>query len=682
MNDTPEKDTSRFRDEAEKKVGKFSGDAPADDQQRTAHELCISQVELAMQKQEFLKVQRQLQQALERCAALYHESPVGYITIDAEGQIHDLNESFAAMVGAPASRLISTDLASHCTTESGNILRQSLPAFFKRPEDKSIELKLTGTHKRPLQVEIKGRRLRDSSLLICTVIDRSACSLAQESLREAEARLHAVTSAARNAILMIDGKGNISFCNPAVEQVLGYTSAEMLGHNLHELLCPERFLDRFHSALPEFQRTGQGAAVGKTLDLKARHKDGREIDIELSLSSVKIKGEWHAVGIIRDLSQRKFREQELQLTRDRLQHWYHLMQYIIHHDPNAIAVLDRNLHFLFVSDRFLQDYNVRKKDIIGKHHYEIFPEIPNKWRSIHQRALQGEVLGSEEDCFVRDDGTSEYTRWCCRPWYDLDGTIGGLILYTEVITARKQMEEALKKRTAELEQRSAELERFNYTVAHDLKSPLVTVRAFLGFLEQDLHDGDSQQTAKDINYIRTAVDRMSTLLDDLLHMSELGWVADPPELLNLNDLLQEVQLILGGQLLERGVDISSTGTDVQLYGERSRLIEIWQNLIGNAVKYMGNQPNPRIHVGIEQQMDEQVFYVRDNGMGIEPQYADKIFRLFDKLDKNSAGSGLGLALVKRIVELNGGQIWMESAGIGHGSCFYFTLPDSGNHPEL
>ncbi len=124
--------------------------------------------------------------------------------------------------------------------------------------------------------------------------------------------------------------------------------------------------------------------------------------------------------------------------------WQRLLQYIIHHDPNAIAVLDKDLKHVFVSERFCQDYNVEDQDVIGRGHYEVFPEIPPEWRQVHQRALAGEVLSGEEEEFQRADGTVDYTRWECRPWYERDGSIGGIVLYTEVITRQRRAEQALK----------------------------------------------------------------------------------------------------------------------------------------------------------------------------------------------------------------------------------------------
>lgn len=242
------------------------------------------------------------------------------------------------------------------------------------------------------------------------------------------------------------------------------------------------------------------------------------------------------------------------------------------------------------------------------------------------------------------------------------------------ITVRKEAEIALKEKARELEERGAEMERFNYTVSHDLKSPLVTVKSFLGFLEQDIADRDAGRIESDIGHMRTATEKMGRLLDELLEMSRIGRVVNPPEEFSFKELLEDVLSLMAGPLAERGVAVATDDKDPLLRGDRPRLLEIWQNLIENAVKYMGDQGAPCIELGVEEAEGESVFYVRDNGQGIDPRYREKIFGLFEKLDPKSAGSGLGLALVKRIVELYGGRIWVESEGAGKGSCFRFTLP--------
>ena len=144
----------------------------------------------------------------------------------------------------------------------------------------------------------------------------------------------------------------------------------------------------------------------------------------------------------------------------------------------------------------------------------------------------------------------------------------------------------------------------------------------------------------------------------------------------LIEIIDEVQDILAGLISERKVNFQLPDTDLMLFGDRSRICQLWQNLIENAIKYNHEEGTPHIELGVRQSNGETVFYIKDNGLGIDSQYHGKIFGVFDKLDPKSPGAGLGLSMVQRIVETYGGRIWVESDGIGTGSCFFFTLPEA------
>ncbi|HQZ15950.1 MAG TPA: ATP-binding protein [Vicinamibacteria bacterium] len=226
---------------------------------------------------------------------------------------------------------------------------------------------------------------------------------------------------------------------------------------------------------------------------------------------------------------------------------------------------------------------------------------------------------------------------------------------------------------SELEAKNAELERFTYTVSHDLKAPLVTIRGFAALVEQDASEGRPDQLRLDIQRIHKAAETMSLLLNQLLDLSRIGRVVGPPETLPLGPLILEaarrVPSIETAQLVV-DPDLPAVA------GDRTRMLEVFENLLGNAVKFMGAQAAPRIEVGLQQGPGpEPVIVVSDNGIGIDPRFKDKVFDLFERLDKKVAGTGIGLAIVKRIVEFHGGRIWVESTGApGEGSRFCLTLP--------
>jgi signal transduction histidine kinase len=235
---------------------------------------------------------------------------------------------------------------------------------------------------------------------------------------------------------------------------------------------------------------------------------------------------------------------------------------------------------------------------------------------------------------------------------------------------------ALAQSAEELQDKNAELERFLYAASHDLKSPVVTIRTFLGYLEKDIAAGDAGRIEKDMKFMRSATDKMAQLLDELLDISRVGRVIIPPVRVTVQGLVDEALIAVAGGIAAHGVTLTVSDPDVTVFGDRIRLAEIWQNLIDNAVKFMGSQKEPRIEIGVETRGAETVFFVRDNGVGIDPRYHEKVFGLFEKLDPRAEGSGMGLALVKRIVELYKGRIWVESPGTGQGACFFFTLPEA------
>jgi signal transduction histidine kinase len=232
---------------------------------------------------------------------------------------------------------------------------------------------------------------------------------------------------------------------------------------------------------------------------------------------------------------------------------------------------------------------------------------------------------------------------------------------------------------AELEAKNAELERFTYTVSHDLKSPLVTIMGFLGYLEKDALAGNIEKVKSGISRISSAATKMEHLLNDLLELSRIGRIMNPPEDVPFGEIVKEAIERVRGRIEANGIQISIQEDLPIVHGDRIRLIEIVQNLLDNAAKFSSGNADARIGIGTKGTDENQhhILFVCDNGIGIDPEYHERIFGLFNKLNPQMEGTGIGLALVKRIIEVHGGRIWVESAP-GKGATFYFTLPARAN----
>ncbi len=260
-----------------------------------------------------------------------------------------------------------------------------------------------------------------------------------------------------------------------------------------------------------------------------------------------------------------------------------------------------------------------------------------------------------------------------RPQRIGDAVVGRVWSFRDVTERERSLRE-IQEANRLLEVKNAELERFTYTVSHDLKSPLITIRGYLGHLEASAVAGDLDRFRADAARIHRATSKMEELLRDLLALSRVGRVRNPDEDVPLGSVAQDAVDLVKGALEARGVKVEIAPGLPVVRGDKQRLVEVVQNLIENATKFMGNEAHPRIEIGSRVEASGPVFFVRDNGVGIDPKHRDKVFDLFEKLTPGTEGTGVGLALVKRIIEAHGGRVWVESEGVGRGSTFCFTLP--------
>ncbi len=275
------------------------------------------------------------------------------------------------------------------------------------------------------------------------------------------------------------------------------------------------------------------------------------------------------------------------------------------------------------------------------------------------------------------NGSVRWVRVYAHPvWDETADRLSGIFGAVQDIHGRKTAEAERESLIDELEGRNAELERFTYTVSHDLKSPLITIRGFLGHIEEAAVAGRIDDVRSDMARIFKSTSRMQQLLDDLLELSRIGRLAKPPEDVPFDAIVRDALDLTHGRVTAAKIAVEVERGLPMVRVDRDRMVEVVQNLIDNAAKFMGNQEAPRITIGARTDGDGRItFFVRDNGAGIDHRYHDRVFNLFDKLDPRSPGTGIGLALVKRIVEVHGGRIWVESDGTDTGSTFLFTLGD-------
>jgi PAS domain S-box-containing protein len=341
--------------------------------------------------------------------------------------------------------------------------------------------------------------------------------------------------------------------------------------------------------------------------------------------------------------------------------------------PQKIFIKDINSVYVSCNENYARDLKIKSNEIVGKTDYDFHPkELADKYRADDKRVIESGKEEELEEKYITD-GREVWVNTIKTPVKDENENVIGVLGIFGDITDRKQAEEDRVRLVKELEAKNRELERFTYTVSHDLRSPLVTIQGFAEMLSRDLQAKKVDKATSDLQYITNATVKMDTLLSDTLHLSRIGRITNPPEAVPFGAIVQDALEQLAGELQSSGVEVSVAEEFPTVHVDRMRLVQVLVNLIGNSIKYRGEHPHPKVEIGYRRVGKETTFFVKDNGIGLDTSEHEKVFELFYKVDKSSEGTGAGLAIVKRIIEVHNGRIWLESEK-GKGCTVWFTLP--------
>lgn len=330
--------------------------------------------------------------------------------------------------------------------------------------------------------------------------------------------------------------------------------------------------------------------------------------------------------------------------------------------PFVNFIVDTGSNIVDVNTVVTETLGFLRDELVGKPFLDfVIPEHREKASISLEQDFRGEDNPAIEVGICGKDGAIHSILFSARQARLIDEVRVSRILITGIdITERKQAEEERERLLKDLEAKNRELERFTYTVSHDLRSPLVTVQGFISMLQKDLEQNEREKAETDLKCISKAATTMDTLLSDTLQLSRIGRVANPPEDVSFGAIIQEALEQTAEQIKSSVAEISVAENLPTVHVDRMRIAEVLVNLIGNSIKYMSESASPKIAIGHYIKGKEAVFFVKDNGIGIDKSQHEKVFELFYKLDKNSEGTGAGLAIVKRIIEVHGGHIWIES----------------------
>jgi len=500
-------------------------------------------------------------------------------------------------------------------------------------------------------------------------------------IRDSEEKRRLIMSAALDAIVCIDTEGMIIFWNPQAEKIFGWKEEEVMNRRLSSIIIPEPYRQMHDHGMEQYKVTGKGPALNVLLEFNAINREGKMFPVELTVLPIKQESEEFFCAFIRDISERKKSETLIRRTNER----YEL---VAKATSDAIWDWDMRTHIVVRFGDGLQKlfgYSTeeasRDNDFWRKHvHPEDLERVVEKRRKLLEETR--DQFWEDEYRFKRTDGTYAFVYDRGYVIRNKEGIAIRMIGSTQDISALKQSEQqlqelnqVLEKRAAELTASNRELERFAYVASHDLQEPLRMVSSFLQLLDRQYSAGLNEKAREYINFAVGGAERMKRLILDLLSYSRVGTVNEPFQSVDMNALVKTVVQIFEPRFEKEKITLKISPLPA-IQGNASQLQQLMQNLIGNALKYKSDKP-PVVEVGCQEEERRFVFFVRDNGIGINSKYFEKIFVVFQRLHPidNYSGTGIGLAICKKIIERHHGEIWVTSEE-GKGSTFYFSLPKS------
>lgn len=516
-------------------------------------------------------------------------------------------------------------------------------------------------------------------ILTLDITDRKKAEMASQ---DSESRLYGIIASAMDAIISIDETQRVVLFNAAAEIMFGYRAADMIGQLLDRLI-PERFRQAHREHINVFGRSGitnrSMGSLGAIIGVRA---NGEEFPIEASISQIEVAGAKLYTVILRDITPRKQMEDALQDSERRFRL---LVEGVKEY---AILMLDPGGHVVSWNEGARRIKGYEAEDVLGKH-ISIFYTAEDKAEELlHMAVKQGSI--EDEGWRVRQDGSKIWAYVSISALHDERGQLLGFAKITRDLTDRKEaetqirrlnreLESRVRERTLQLEVANKELEAFAYSVSHDLRAPLRALSGFSRILIQDYHHILDEGGQHYLHRIRENARQMGALIDDLLKFSRLIREPVKREMVNVTAVVHQVLADLHLKPADFPLDVVIDELPDCL-ADRQLLYQVYLNLIENAVKYSRQRDVMRIHVGVQElastavTRSQPVYFVRDNGVGFDMAYADKIFRVFQRLHRAEEyeGTGVGLALVQRIIHRHSGQIWVEAV-VDQGATFFFTI---------
>jgi two-component system sensor histidine kinase EvgS len=615
-----------------------------------------------------------LHESTEHLRAVLETAVDGIILIDARGTIRIFNPACEKLFGYRQIEVI------------GRNVKMLMPAPFHGEHDRYLDdYRSTGERKIiGIGRDVEGRRKdgttfpmalsvgesnhRGEPLFVGIIHDITEQNEFKEALKEAAEQLKAVVDTAVDGVILIDARGTVRMFNPACEKLFGYRQDEVIGRNV-KMLMPPPFHEEHDRYLDDYRRTGARKIIGIGRDVKGRRKDDTTFPMALSVGEANHHGEPLFVGIIRDITEQDQFEQALKQGAD-------LLKVVVDTAVDGVILVDSHGIVRMFNPACEQVFGYRQDEVVG-HNVKMLMPSPfqeehdghmDKYRRSGERKIIG--IGREVEGRHRDGTAFPMELSVGEARHKNEPMFVGVV---RDITARRHAEDQREQLLKKLADSDVERGHFAHVAAHDLGQSVRMISSFCGLLSANYGDRLDERGREYLKLMSGGATTMRALLDDLVEHGRLDFEEENEAWFDPDSSLKDVLGSLS-EVIETSNAVVTHDELPMICATPIRFARLLQNLIGNAIKYVAPGVSPRIHISAKATPGEWIFSVKDNGIGIAPQYHDRIFEPFKRLHNSSqyAGTGMGLAICKKIVQGFGGRLTVESVP-QQGATFSFSI---------
>ncbi len=602
--------------------------------------------------------------------------PGGVSTTNFDGEITYASPQSAALHGFDrAEDLVGTKFFELLAPE---VRAKAAEEFQKAVEEGGVRnLEITFLRKDGVRCsgEVSATLMKDAdgkpTGFVATTRDITDRKRAEEAVRESEEKYRTLVEQARDGITIVQ-EGRLAFANGAFAEMVGYAGDELAGKEFLTVVPP-----RLHKEVADqYERYEPGAEPARAYETCLLTRDGREVPVAATASQIQYGGRPAHLVFVYDLTER--REQE-KVVRE--QKW--VLENVLNNMGELVYVLDPNTYEILFTNETTEA--ALGKGLAGQPCYRAIwgLEVP-----CHGCDIVRVFAGDGEDTYTREAFNEKLGRWlrvnvravpwlnggqvCCAVAADISESKA---LEEEIIAHNRALNRMVKERTAALEAKNRELESFAYSVSHDLRAPLRSVEGFSRAVLDDYREKLDEDGRDFLERIVGAAVRMDQLINDLLNYSQLGRSGVDYEVVDMNELVAVALEDLDESIKAAGARVEVAGPLPRVNGDRSMLLVLLNNLVGNAIKYRKADVTPEVKISCRGEGEKVVFAVEDNGIGLDMKFQYKVFEIFQRLhtEDEYPGTGIGLASAKKVVTAHGGRIWYESKP-GGGTTFFFEVP--------